>query len=233
VKKLSRPDLYIRESTALNPNKPLAELDASKGKVLPKGITEDSSKMILGVPRHSLQPHMDWVFNMDLFSARATDSAVIMVVKGVTILLTPASAQPSSLLWTEPISTIPRLPPRTKEERLSMWGDEAGETIVSLNAEKYKDALRRLDSLNDSVRNVILSGELPSEISENLDNALESLESCKQVIYDGIKEGKAAETIQRHGLVPILEGFGKLFKAYANLDEWKDRMVAEWGGNRG
>lgn len=230
MKKLSRPDRYIRDSTALNSNKRLVQPDVSKVKMFPQDVTEDPREMRFfshGSSKYSLHSHGA------LPEITTPGFIIVNVAKGPALcFIQSISEQSSQLIWTKPVSTIPRLPPKTKEERLSILGDDAEETIKSLEAEKYKDALRRLDSLNDSLRNVILSGAIAHEISENLNNILDSLEVCKQVVYEGIKEGNAAEAIQQHGIGLVLEGSGKVFKAYANLDEWEERMAAEWGGDR-
>jgi hypothetical protein len=75
----------------------------------------------------------------------------------------------------------------------------------------------------------VLSGKLPVETSRNLDYMLASLETCKALIYRGIREESTSETVGRYNIIPILEGFGKALEAFANLKEWNERMAKEWG----
>ncbi len=130
-------------------------------------------------------------------------------------------------------STQPVFPPETISQKFLDFGDLSSRIAEKLRANESIRALGLLQTLNNSLRYVVLSNELPEGISETLDNVLRSLESCKQIIYDEIRGEASSETTQTTDIMAIVESFGKLFEAYADIDTWREKMVTEWsGGNR-
>lgn len=106
----------------------------------------------------------------------------------------------------------------TTQQKISLLGDEAGEAMKILKMKDYNQALMKMDSLSDSIRNIILSGELPEEMAKELDPLLDSLEKSKYILYSGIREKEVANTVKQQEIDVFLEGLGKTLKAFAQLE---------------
>jgi len=131
------------------------------------------------------------------------------------------------LLGTD--STRSRLPPETINERLLMLGNDVTDIIERLKDNKNTEAIRGLDSLTESMKNLIISSSLPGETSETLDTLLDSLEMCSHKIYDVIKQGTTPTEELQNETLDLLQGLQNTLRAYARIDEWKERMTREWG----
>jgi hypothetical protein len=121
---------------------------------------------------------------------------------------------------TLPDSTLSRIPPpRSVYERLSLLSHEADEVKDKLEFRKFHEAYVRLDSLNDSIETIIMSGEIEEEIRDDLDLLRDSLESSKQIIYNGIRDGDVSAKIDRFEIIDFLEGAKNALKSFATLKE--------------
>jgi len=110
-----------------------------------------------------------------------------------------------------------------------MLGEEVEDIVKKLQAREYLDVIKDLDSLVNSVKNTILSEELPEEMSSELDPLLDSLISCGQLVFHNYRKKGLLEPAEQEKVVLFLDGTKNILKALASLEEWKVKMIEEWG----
>jgi len=110
-----------------------------------------------------------------------------------------------------------RLPPDTPAKRLAMLGDTVGEIVERLRMQKHDYVLNRLTTLNTSIRNFVLSGELNGEMSNELNLLSDSIDSSIKIIYEGIREGNVVNSVRDNEIVAFLEGAERVLKAFSNV----------------
>jgi hypothetical protein len=110
-----------------------------------------------------------------------------------------------------------RLPPDTPAKRLAMLGDTVGEIVERLRMQEHDYVLNRLTTLNTSIRNFVLSGELNGEMLNELNLLSDSIDSSIKIIYEGIREGNVVNSVRDNEIVAFLEGVERVLKAFSNV----------------
>lgn len=127
------------------------------------------------------------------------------------------------------VMTVPILLLQTTHERLLALTNDISGAIVKLNEEEYSEVIRGLDSVSDAMKSLRLSGSLIPETTEAFDALLTSLETITQEIYDHARQREDAKFEEKEETIQFLKGLERTLNAFARPDEWKKKMVKEWG----
>ena len=109
------------------------------------------------------------------------------------------------------------LPPYTPATRLTMLGDDVDQIVKLIGVQEYGDALNRLTTLNSSIRNLILSGDLNEEMSNDLNLLSASMDSAIKIVYEGMRQQNVVNSIKDNEIVAFLQGVEKTLKAFSDV----------------
>ncbi|HVP40881.1 MAG TPA: hypothetical protein VMS95_02900, partial [Candidatus Krumholzibacteriaceae bacterium] len=118
----------------------------------------------------------------------------------------PFSSSDTKRLWQKVLSISYGVDsiqsfPETAEDKLTRMKDSISDIIRELKSKDYIRAIEDLDSLNDSVRRLILFEQLPPEISDEFDPLLDSLEACKRIIFTEYRSKNIQKALKNEKII--------------------------------
>jgi hypothetical protein len=106
---------------------------------------------------------------------------------------------------------------KSPQENLELLSQKTANILKDIKECNFRSVLTGLSTLNLSIRNIVLSKELPEDVAEELGSLSTSIDTCTRFIFEGIQNGDSASTMEEKGIKDFLIGVKHLLKQFSSM----------------
>ncbi len=156
------------------------------------------------------------ILSFEVDSIGTMEQTEIQISAGINDIITGRFSK--STLTPEPLFRAYGFPRSISPQReLQNLSDEIRNALKYFSENAFIEVVRNLTTSNLEIRNLALSGNLPEDVSDTLDNLSYSLDSCIEIIYKKLRESEPLEGKEEKKIRSFLEGVPTLLMYFSNL----------------